>query len=310
VHCRNSLILKRELQADLLDGTYGIKQALSKNYDVIICAYASPHLPHYEYRQVLDNNSNARLVWLVNDHDLEDNQLLRWAIVERDRSYDMICNNSRSGYRQWILKKNIQNKKLNDFITNWHTCNLNCLIFRNDIQPINDLIITEKGGTIYYGTYRKHRADDFINYLHDGVTVSTSSKHWNKLIALGCTSKYTKPLAWEIGKESLRNYKYSLYIEDKHTHENFAYMANRFYEALMCDVVTLFAPNTRNTINRSDYTIAPECILPENCFKGDLKNHINNLNFENLLESQRMLVDQILSEKQKTIAGIKEFLNK
>lgn len=253
-------------------------------------------------------NPNARLVWLVNDHDLEDNQLLRYAICEKNRSYDMICNNPREGYRHWILNKNIAGKKLNDFIDGWHTCNLNCLIFRNDIQLKKDLIENEKERIIYYGTYRKHRSEDFQKYLHYGLTVSTSIKHWKKLQALGCTSKLTNTLSWEIGRESLRNYKYSLYIEDKHTHDNFAFMANRFYEALMCNVGCLFAPNTFQTINKSGYSLNSKAILPEDCFNKNLNEYIDSLNHQEIISSQIKLHDTIISEKKSVIYGIKKFL--
>jgi hypothetical protein len=308
VHCRNSIILKNELNADLCDGEYAFYKLIANKYDVIICCYASPYMPHKLYRQFIDNNPDARLVWLVNDHDLEDNQLLRYAITEKHRSYDMICNNPRSGYRHWILSKNIADKKLNNFIDKWHTCNLNCLIFRNDIEVKKDMIENEKERIIYYGTYRKHRSDDFQKYLHSGLTVSTSSKHWKKLLDLGCTSKCTNTLSWEIGRESLRNYKYSLYIEDKHTHDNFAFMANRFYEALMCDVGCLFAPNTIQTINKSGYTLNSKAILPEDCFKQNLNEYIDSLNHEEIISSQRKLHDIIIAEKKSVISGIKNFL--
>jgi len=81
VHCRNSLILKKALGADLLDGEYFLPEVLKKQYDIIICCYASPYMPHVPYRQVLEKNPKARYIWLVNDHDIEDNQLLRWGII-------------------------------------------------------------------------------------------------------------------------------------------------------------------------------------------------------------------------------------
>lgn len=310
VHCRNSIILKNELDADLCDGEYAFKKLKDNKYDVIICCYASPYMPHKLYRHFIDNNPNARLVWLVNDHDLEDNQLLRYAITDKNRKYDMICNNPRSGYRHWILSKNIAGKKLNDFIDQWHTCNLNCLIFRTDISIKPDLIQNEKQRIVYYGTYRKHRSEDFQKYLHAGLTVSTSSKHWKKLQDLGCTSKCTNTLSWEIGRESLRNYKYSLYIEDKHTHDNYAFMANRFYEALMCGVGCLFAPNTIKTIQKSGYDLDNRFVLPENCYKQELNDYIDSLDYQNIVELQNKLHDQILAEKNEVIFGIKSFINK
>lgn len=304
VHCRNSIILKNYLGADLLDGEYKLPEILAKKYDVIICMYASPYMPHIPYRQVLDANPESRLVWAMNDHDGEDSQLLRWAITERGRSYDMICNNPRSGYRHWILGKNIAGKKLNDFIINWHTTNLNCLIF-NYIQE-NQL--EEKDGFIYYGTYRKHRSEDFAKYMHKGLLLSTSAKHQKKFDALGCTSEYIPKLMWIKGFEDLRKYKYSLYIEDKHTHDHFAFMANRFYEAIAADVVMLFAPNTLSTISLSGYPIPKEAILPEGLYKNELNEYINGLNFNDLLIKQKKLIPTILTEKESVLQGIKTFL--
>jgi hypothetical protein len=303
VHCRNSLILKNFLNADLLDGEYKLDYITSKKYDVIICCYASPYMPHIPYRKVLDLNPDARLIWLVNDHDLEDNQLLRWAVTERGRSYDMICNNPREGYRHWILGKNIMGKKLNDFIINWHTCNLNSLVFNVQSEVKN-----EKNGFIYYGTYRKHRIDDFKKYLNEGLILSSSTKHWKKYDSIGCKCEMIKPLKWSKGNEDLRNYKYSLYIEDKHTHENYAFMANRFYEALMCDVVTLFAPNTLSTFNKSGYQIDKRCIIPEGCYGESLNEYVSSLDFDDLLNNQKNLITSIIFEKQRVLNGIKDFI--
>jgi len=309
VHCRNSIILKNYLGADLLDGEYKLSQIVNNKYDVIICCYASPYMPHIPYRKIIDNNPGARLVWLVNDHDLEDNQLLRYAITQ-GRTYDMICNNPRDGYRHWILGKNIEGKKLNDFIINWHTTNLNSLIFRDTRGlPIN----SNKNGFIYYGTYRKHRADDFKAYLKRGMTISSSVKHWKKYEALGCDAEFIRPLTWQIGNEQLNSYKYSLYIEDKHTHDNYAFLANRFYEALMCNVVTLFAPNTLKTIKNAEMggiQTPTTAILPEGCYGDDLMDHVKGLDFNTLLNAQRAnYFDNILGEREMVLHGIKDFLS-
>jgi hypothetical protein len=303
VHCRNSIILKNYLQADLLDGEYKLDEILSKNYDVIICCYASPYMPHIPYRKVIDQNPNARLIWLVNDHDLEDNQLLRYAIVEKARSYDMICNNPRDGYRQWILRKNIAEKKLNDFINNWHTCNLNSLIYRDTFVDDRD-----KNGFIYYGTYRKHRAEDFKVYLQHAMTLSSSVKHWKKYEALGCNAEMIRPLKWQINNEDLRSYKYSLYLEDKHTHENYAFMANRFYEALMCGVVTLFAPNTSDTVSKSGYDLDASCILPKDLYGKDLMDYIQALDYQKLLTNQQSICPLVCNERKQVLISIKDFI--
>jgi hypothetical protein len=300
VHCRNSLILADYLNADLIDGIYKLREILKKKYDAIICSYASPYMPWREYRQILDANPEAELYWLVNDHDLEDNQLLRWAIIERGRTFKVICNNSREGYRHWILGKTIADKKLNDFITEWHVCNLNCLIFREDWKPNYSWIATEKQTCIYYGTFRKHRAKDFTEWLHDPIVLSCSKKHYAKFLSIGCTSKMIAPLTWERGAEGLQQFKYSLYIEDDHTHTNFAFMANRFYEAVMMDVVVIFAPNTRTTIKKSEYSVEPAII-------SDL--NFNRISHESLLKAQQELKPRISQERLEVLRGIESFLH-
>ena len=258
-------------------------------------------MPWREYQQILDANPEAQLYWLVNDHDLEDNQLLRWAIIERGRTFKVICNNSREGYRHWILGKTIADRTLNDFITEWHVCNLNCLIFRENWKPSYSWIATEKQPCIYYGTFRKHRAKDFTRWLHNPIVLSCSKKHYTKFSSVGCTSRMIAPLTWEKGAESLQQFKYSLYIEDDHTHTHFAFMANRFYEALMLGVVSVFSENTLTTIQKSGYAV-------ESAIIRDL--NFSKLPHEELLASQQSLKPQITEERKSVLNGILEFITK
>ena len=92
VHVRNSCILKEELNCDLVSHESEIENALLKKYDVIICAYASPYMKYNNYLRILDNNPEAKMYWLVNDHDVEDNILLRKWALKYEKTYDMICN--------------------------------------------------------------------------------------------------------------------------------------------------------------------------------------------------------------------------
>jgi hypothetical protein len=307
VHCRNSLILTQALGADLIEGQYKLDEILQNEYDVIICCYASPYAPNIPYREILHKNPKARLIWLVNDHDLEDNQLLRYAIIELGRTYDMICNNPRNGYRHWILGKKIKNKagevtgKLNKYIINWLTTNLNSLIMdRSCVFDDNE----KRDGIIYYGTFRKHRADHFVHHLTKGVTCSSSKKHWKKFQALECDCDYREKVSWEKTKEDLRKYKYSLYIEDEHTHENFAFLANRYYEALMCNVVVLFDHHCSQTIEKSDYIIPEEFVIPE---YSNIAEYSKTLNYEKMLEIQKQNIEIAFRDKSECISEIEDF---
>jgi hypothetical protein len=305
VHCRNSLILKNALNADLLDGEYFLPEVLKKQYDVIVCCYASPYMPHVPYREVLLKNPKARYIWLVNDHDVEDNQLLRWGIQNMGLSYDMICNNPREGYRHWILNKNIANKKLNDFINKWLTVNLNSLIVDENRLPVN---LSEKNGVIYYGTYRKWRAESFKKFLTEGVYLSASSKNWKKFEAIGCNCHYIPKLEWKKNEEDLRKYRYSIYMEDEHTHKNYAFLANRFYESLMADVVMLFDADCPNTIQKCGYKIPEHLIVDDKKLKNGIVNYANSLDFQAALDYQQTFIQQAVDEKRTAINQIKEFI--
>ena len=107
VHVRNSLIISDAIGADFISHESQVNGHAGEKYDNIICMYASHYMKWRKYFPIIENNPDANLYWLVNDHDLEDNTLLRKAITELGRSYDMVCNNPRSGYRHWILNKNI-----------------------------------------------------------------------------------------------------------------------------------------------------------------------------------------------------------
>ena len=308
VHCRNSLILQKALDCDLIEGQYKLDEILKNQYDVIICCYASPYAPNIPYREILHKNPNARLIWLVNDHDLEDNQLLRYAIIELGKKYHMICNNPRKGYRHWILGKKIRDAEknilgtLNQYITNWLTTNLNSLIM--DRSCIFDSEV-EKDGIIYYGTFRKWRSDHFTHHLQKGVTCSSSKKHWKKFEAIDCKCELINKLSWEKGKEDLRKYKYSLYIEDQHTHENFAFLANRYYEALMCDVVVLFDHHCRNTIKKSKYIIPEEFVIPKD---SNIAEYSKTLDYNKMLETQKQNIEIAFQDKENCIQEIKDFI--
>lgn len=249
VHVRNSKIMERELGYKLITHMSQIPSALNERWDHIVCIYASPYMKYKAYMEILEKNPQAKLWWHQNDHDNEDNILLRNYIKQFHKPYSMICNNPRSGYRHWILGKNLEGKKLNDWIDQWHTVNLNALIY-NDVE--RPAIPELKSGCLYFGTFRKHRAKDMA--LFNGIrdyTISSSTKNQKKYEEAGIQANFIDKLDWTEGRETLNAYKYSIYFEDIHTHTNYAYLANRFYECLMCNVIMFFDAKCRNTIDEA-----------------------------------------------------------
>ena len=300
VHVKNSLILARELDADIVMCEADAPM-LENNYHTIIFAYGSPYMPYNAYVERVLENKNANLVWLVNDHDIEDNIALRKIIIAEDgrRKYSVICNNPQTGYRHWILNKNIHGKKLHEWMGDWLTVNLNTLIFGEQTKQNENCMFGHKEEkAIYWGTYRKHRLPYFKKYAHPSVVFSTSNKNQKKLISNDCNYSFCEKIDWQFAPP----YVGSLYLEDVHTHDNYAFLANRFYEALDSGIATFFDVSTRNTFDRCGFDLG-DCLVDG---INDLNKKI--CNWQNVYEKQIVNSMSILEEKTEVIAKIKNFI--
>jgi hypothetical protein len=251
VHLRNALVLHRELGLELIECEHDAYK-LDWGWDNIVVNYASYYMP---WRAYFDGvmRSDAKLWWIVNDHDIEDSMLLR-AVLHKTggrRQYGVISNNSREGYRQWILRKWIvkDKKRLNDCISSWHTINLNALTYEDMRQAIPIRAELFDNPAIYWGSWRKWRLPYFQKYSDPRITFSTSAKNARKLQRLGCRYNFIPKLLW--GRHSPLHFSNAtVYIEDPHTHHNYAFPANRFYEAISYGVDVYFDPSCRLTADR------------------------------------------------------------
>lgn len=312
VHVRNSLILKQELDFSLITHMSQIPWALTQKWDHIVCCYASPYMKYKAYMEIIDNNPNAKLWFLVNDYDLEDNVLLRNMVKKYHKKYNVICNTARAGYRHWILGKNLENKKLNDWIDEWHVANLNSLIFNDKITNEN---ANSKNNCIYFGTPRKHRYKDMAAF--NGINnyfISSSIKNQLKYQNAGIEANYIDKLDWTIGQETLKQYKYSIYFEDVHSHNVYSGLANRFYECLMCDVILFFDAKCMNTINsaRQNGYHVDDFLIVKNAI--DLNTKISELdnNFEKyiaVLNTQKKNIQIAQSDRVKCLHDLKKILS-
>jgi len=97
-------------------------------------------------------------------------------------------------------------------------------------------------------------------------------------------------------------------MEDEHTHKNYAFLANRFYEALMADVVMLFDADCSNTIQKCGYTIPERLIIDNEKLKNGVANYAESLAFQTNLMYQQTFFNQAISEKRTAIKQIKDFL--
>lgn len=236
-HYRNSCIIAEYLNFDLLVTEKDFINALNKKYDVLILGYASRYAPFRMIRQLIEKNSTARKIILSNEYNIKPS-------VGGFKPYDLIANYE--GARQRAMNK-------------YYQLNLNLLLARKS----ND-VVDKKYDCIYYGTFRVNRERYYKKYLKDELYLSATTKNYKKYKHIGCTSKFIKKLNWEKGKETLNLFKYSLYIEDDYTHDNFNNLANRWYEAGFCNNVVFFDKNCINTINKSEIAY----------FKNQIENYI------------------------------------
>lgn len=203
-----------------------------KDNDVIIVSYASFYCNFKDMKRVIEENKNAKIYWLTNEYDLMPNGSLYK--VFKERNAEVIAN-----YEE---KAN----KIKCF-TKHHELNLNLLLYKRKKS------CNKKYKILYYGTYRKDRAKYFKKYINSkDFYLSTSSKNFKKFESIGCKFRPIGKMKWGENQDTLGLFKYSLYIEDEYTHNNFNNLANRFYEALSNDTVILFDENCRNTLSKSE----------------------------------------------------------
>jgi hypothetical protein len=313
VHVKNSEIIAKHIGADLVSHQSQIQSVMHKKYDAIICAYGSPYMKYNAYLEILDENKDAKMFWLVNDHDVEDNILLRKWVIKHNKPYHMICNNPRSGYRSWILNKKMNDKKLNDWIDEWYTVNLNVMIFDENLFNKTMQTSERSNDVLYYGTFRKHRIKDMLDYNNVGYFISSSKKNHLKYQESGINAKFIEKLQW-FDKEPdliepfglrLRDYKYSIYFEDEHTHSNYAFMANRFYECVMNNTLLFYDARCKLIIEKSGYKIDSYQIVKNG---DELKEKIAILaddEYKTLLEIQQSNFQKIMDEKKDVLQIIK-----
>ena len=240
VNMRNMILLQKELGADFY---YSTDQLINNNkeYDVFIFGFAGRNSEIEKQIEFINKSKKFKLFWLVGEYEQNDYPALFY-----------ICKRNKIKYN---LIKNYNKTEKRELIDNQYELNLNLLIAKQPNQ-----LISKKYDCIYYGRWREDRADYFKKYIQGGLYLSTSTKNMKKFKHNGCNPKYLDTISWADRKETLNLFKYSLYIEDKYTHNVFNNLANRWYEAGFCNVVMFFDINCWNTIRKSEIAYYEEQI--------------------------------------------------
>jgi len=239
VNMRNFALLAKELNAEFI---YSINQFNNnREYDVFIFGFGSPFTEINLTKEFCLKSKNASYYFLSGEYEQQTSQPLYYLNVK----YNVIKNYETLG--------KLAGKK--DRINKVFDININLLVAKQPNQ-----LIAKKYDCIYYGRWRDDRADYFKKYIQGGLYLSTSTKNMKKFKHAGCNPKYLDTISWSDRKETLNLFRYSLYIEDKYTHNVFNNLANRWYEAGFCNVVVFFDINCWNTIRKSELAYFEEQI--------------------------------------------------
>jgi len=272
VSYRNAKILAKDLGADILmNKTDRLKK---KEYNVIILPYFNRYTDYVTLKSLINKNQTR---WLLRS-EYEGVH----GIFKEFNPYNEICN----------------------FENGTNFLNTNLLIAKNPNQ-----IAPKKYDCIYYSRHRTDRMKYCKEYLQGNIYLSTHPKNHKHFFHAGCKPKIIKHIDWTIGKETLNQFKYSLYIEDVYTHSVFNNLANRWYEAGFCNNVMFFDVNCKNTIQKSEIAeYFDEYYYVSN--HSELENKINECNKDFLkhLNIQKSWRVNELKLREKMINDLKKII--
>lgn len=252
----------------------------TKDYDIIIKSYGSFYEDYKNIARICEINPQAHLFWLTNEYDLRaGNAFQKLAYA---RGADQIAN---------FKSECIQYKK-------HYFVNLNALFYQpKELQE-------KKYKICYFGTYRKDRAEYFKKYFtSEDFFLSSSPKNFKKFASLGCKFKPCNKFVWGGKKDTLGNFKYSLYIEDRYTHKVFNNLADRFYEALSNQTVTLFDKSCINTLKQSELK---DCNYQD--FIINSPEDVNSRDYAEDWKKQSEWIDIVEKQKREALEKIETIL--
>jgi hypothetical protein len=293
LHWKNAKILSKELNADLIWSYPTVNDHIVTGYNVIIFNHTSRY--SYIATEWITENPNAEIYYITNEYNLGE-PLVLWQIAKAGRHYNVISNHDSSISK--VVKK---------YVKEWHILNLNALVYEPYTRINNSLVDEfEKTNIIYYGSFRKGRISSYKKYLKDKLILSTHSSNLPKFREIGCYPFIGKRVEWPNEGIGLDNYKFSFYMEDDINHNNYNHLANRFYEALNHNVLTLFDTDCRKNLLLSGYDIPEELIVDG---YDDLMKQVNSIDNDFINTTLEHWKTKAAIEKTSVLATIKQILN-
>ncbi len=248
----------------------------------IAVSYGSYYSPHRAIDKFIGHHWRSRLFWITNEITV-----MPPGKINRHRDSANCISN-------FVPDKNHGWAK-------YHTLNLNTLMMEKR-RPLSE----KKYGCIYYGTFRAGRVSYFSKYLGEEIFLSCHPKNHKKFKNAGSKAKMLHQMQWHKGRETLNHFQYSLYIEDEETHWRYNHLANRFYEALFCNCVTLFDISCEQTVELSGIKMREDFFVKD---YEDLKNRINDGKFKERLKfQQEHWYEMATEQKTETLIKIGQIL--
>ena len=288
LHWLNADKLRKHLvsvghEVNLIWSYPSVNDRIEGGYDCIIFNHASRY--SYISDEWLKQNSEAKLFYVTNEYNLGE-PLVLWSWVKtQGKQFDVIANHEMSASK--VVKR---------YVKTWNIVNLNTLIVEETPHAQEHQFFSfDKQNCIYYGSFRKDRVKYFQKYLTGEIVVSTHAKNRFKFEDIGISGPFRDRIDW--AKDGLTLYKTLLYIEDVSTHDNYNFLANRFYEALNYNVFPLFDVSCKKTLELSGYNI-PDYALVDNpsqvmYITNDLPEsstqHLNMWRTQALIEKKQVL---------------------
>lgn len=217
----------------LVDGKRLDEYEFIGELDQIIFSYDGISFQQRNFIELLEKFPKAKVYYITTEY-LLDPHSLKTQYFRNNNRCRVICNFEK-------FKRSFVEREHN--MVNWKV-----LMHRG----YNELVRFDRDNLIYWGRYRKDRSVYFKRYLNfRGVYISTMPKNIG-LFQLDCVNAtYCRTL---LSDYNWGYFNYSVYIEDVGTHENYNFMASRFYEAIDRGIVMFIDVNCKNSVDKSYFS--------------------------------------------------------
>lgn len=284
VHARNAVLINDYFQKRGLDSKLVWKPdqiTVGDQFDVILFFSASFYFPHEKFTELLDSQTKCKVGWLTNDYELFMNDFLKGRTDFLIGAFD----------EKLIKKAHTHNSYLQVKLNSLITCDT-----PTELPKTRDIC--------YYGTFRKYRVPYFKKWLRGDMVLSTSKKNWDKYGQIHCDCWATTQFNWVRGEEQLARFRASLYIEDTKSHIYYCSFANRFFEALNCNVLPVFDPSCLGTLRQEYKYFVPDALV---CEPDTWRANIEKVDAKEFFRKNRAAA---ILERDETLAAIEKFLTK